>query len=226
MVENQAKLASALLGGYLLGRTKKGGFALRLASRMFLSGQNTDPQELVRDNLNRLLASGVVDQLRAQAVEAAKAAVDARLQGLAANLNQRTENLRSQAEGAQQATDKASGTVAGLVSEPGGEEEQESEEQESEEGEGEESEDESSTDETEEEDSSAEDEDEAEPDEESDAAEDDGIEERAKELRRKRVATLEKMAADLNLDEDDVKDCSKPELARWIAEVEAEEATK
>lgn len=220
MVENQAKLASALLGGYLLGRTKKGGFALRLASRMFLSGQNTDPQELVRDNLNRLLASGIVDQLRAQAVEAAKAAVDARVQGLAANLNQRTENLRSQAEGAQQATDKASGTVAGLVSEPGGEEEQESkdEEQESEEPESEEeSEDESSTDEGEEQ----------EPDEEEpDEPEDDGIAERAKELRRKRIATLEKMAADLNLDEHDVKDCTKPELARWIAEVEAEEAQK
>lgn len=215
MVENQAKLASALLGGYLLGRTKKGGFALRLASRMFLSGQNTDPQELVRDNLNRLLASGIVDQLRAQAVEAAKAAVDARVQGLAANLNQRTENLRSQAEGAQQATDKASGTVAGLVSEPGGEEEQESEDEEPESEE--ESEDESSTDEGEEQ----------EPDEEEpDEPEDDGIAERAKELRRKRIATLEKMAADLNLDEHDVKDCTKPELARWIAEVEAEEAQK
>lgn len=215
MVENQAKLASALLGGYLLGRTKKGGFALRLASRMFLSGQNTDPQELVRDNLNRLLASGIVDQLRAQAVEAAKAAVDARVQGLAANLNQRTENLRSQAEGAQQATDKASGTVAGLVSEPGGEEEQESKDEEPESEE--ESEDESSTDEGEEQ----------EPDEEEpDEPEDDGIAERAKELRRKRIATLEKMAADLNLDEHDVKDCTKPELARWIAEVEAEEAQK
>lgn len=218
MVENQAKLASALLGGYLLGRTKKGGFALRLASRMFLSGQNADPQELVRENLSKLLASGVVDQLRTQAMEAAKAAVDARMQGLAANLNQRTENLRSQAEGAQQATDEASGTVAGLVSEPGGEEKSEEPESE-EEPEGEESEGDEPEGESEEES-------EEEPEEESDEAEDDGIKERAKELRRKRIATLEKMAADLNLDEDDVKDCTKPELARWIAEVEAEEAKK
>src|SRR5215213_3292757 len=39
-----AKLAAAVIGGYVLGRTKKGGAAFKLASR--LSGNQADPQAM------------------------------------------------------------------------------------------------------------------------------------------------------------------------------------
>jgi hypothetical protein len=39
-----AKLAAAVIGGYILGRTKKGGAAFKLASR--LSGNQADPQAM------------------------------------------------------------------------------------------------------------------------------------------------------------------------------------
>jgi hypothetical protein len=113
-MDDQVKLVSALLGGYLLGRTKKGGFALRLATRMAV-GSGQQPSELVRENLTKLLSSGLVEQLRDQAVQAGKAAVDARLQGLTDTLNQRTASLKDASGAAQGTADKATGTVSDLL---------------------------------------------------------------------------------------------------------------
>jgi len=112
-MENQAKLASAILGGYFLGRTKKGGLALRLAARMATSGTKQEPAELVRANLNRLLASGIVDQLREQAAAAARASFDARVQGLSASLDARTARIKAKtATGAAETLSGAADTLS------------------------------------------------------------------------------------------------------------------
>src|SRR4051812_18862381 len=98
-MDNQVKLGAVLIGGYLLGRTKKGGMALRLATRMALSGSEVDPRALMRDNAVRVIQSNetakLVDQLRSQIMQAAQAAVEARVTALAKNLTDRTEALTS-----------------------------------------------------------------------------------------------------------------------------------
>lgn len=239
---DQAKLAGALLGGYLLGRTKKGGFALRLATRMAVSGTGQQPTELVRDNLSRLLGSGILDQLRDQAMEAAKAAVDARVQGLASNLNDRTAALKDKSGAAQGTADKVTSTVfadgedqSEDKGEPESEDKDEPEEkpkrkpkkkpepepEPEDEEEEEEPEDEEPEDEEEEDE---EDEPEEEDEEESDEDLEQRITDRAHELRRKRIHTLRNMAMDLGFEEEDVADEEdKSVLTRWIAEAEVED---
>lgn len=239
---DQAKLAGALLGGYLLGRTKKGGFALRLATRMAVSGTGQQPTELVRDNLTRLLGSGILDQLRDQAMEAAKAAVDARVQGLASNLNDRTAALKDKSGAAQGTADKVTSTVfadgedqSEDKGEPESEDKDEPEEkpkrkpkkkpepepEPEDEEEEEEPEDEEPEDEEEEDE---EDEPEEEDEEESDEDLEQRITDRAHELRRKRIHTLRNMAMDLGFEEEDVADEEdKSVLTRWIAEAEVED---
>lgn len=239
---DQAKLAGALLGGYLLGRTKKGGFALRLATRMAVSGTGQQPTELVRDNLSRLLGSGILDQLRDQAMEAAKAAVDARVQGLASNLNDRTAALKDKSGAAQGTADKVTSTVFA-----DGEDQSEGEPESEDKDEPEEKpkrkprkkpepepEDEADEEEEEPEDEEPEDEEEEEEDEEDEPEEEDEdesdedleqrITDRAHELRRKRIHTLRNMAMDLGFEEEDVADEEdKSVLTRWIAEAEVED---
>lgn len=241
---DQAKLAGALLGGYLLGRTKKGGFALRLATRMAVSGTGQQPTELVRDNLSRLLGSGILDQLRDQAMEAAKAAVDARVQGLASNLNDRTAALKDKSGAAQGTADKVTSTVfadgedqSEDKGEPESEDKDEPEEkpkrkpkkkpepepEPEDEEEEEEPEDEEPEDEEEEEEDE-EDEPEEEDEDESDEDLEQRITDRAHELRRKRIHTLRNMAMDLGFEEEDVADEEdKSVLTRWIAEAEVED---
>jgi hypothetical protein len=250
---DQAKLAGALLGGYLLGRTKKGGFALRLATRMAVSGTGQQPTELVRDNLSRLLGSGILDQLRDQAMEAAKAAVDARVQGLASNLDNRTAALKDKSGAAQGTADKVTSTVfaddedqsedQGEESEDKGEPEEKpkrkpkkkpepepepepEDEEEEEEPEDEEPEDEDEEPEPEDEEDEEDEQDEPEEEDEDESDEDleQRITDRAHELRRKRIHTLRNMAMDLGFEEEDVADEEdKSVLTRWIAEAEVED---
>ena len=100
MNEN-AKLGAAVVGGYILGRTKKGGTALRFA--MFLGG-NQNAQQLVgkgRTLASQVLASQeakqITDQVRGPLQEAiqqaAMAAVQARMVGITKGLTARTQRL-------------------------------------------------------------------------------------------------------------------------------------
>ena len=252
-MDRQIQLGAVLIGGYLLGRTKKGGMAIRIASRMMLSSANTDPKELVRDNALRLLQSEVVEQFRDQMMEAAKAAVDARVQGLAQNLTDRTEALKNPVtDTAGDATTKGTDALKKVT----GSKDEEKEDADQAEAEGEEPVDETaggageedeSTDDVEEpddeqsdqedseaegeaEEPEAEDEGAEEGDSEADEGDQDGddsddqawIETRAKDLKRKRITTLRNMAEEMFEDED-IENASKDDLARWIAEAEAED---
>jgi len=252
-MENQAKLGAALLGGYVLGRTKKGGFALRLATRMFLSGSQTDPKELARDNAMRLLDSDIVEQLRGQIMEAAKAAANARVEALASNLTQRAEALKTGSEAADKAAETATQSVGDVTDTVKGvtktdqkdedkeesDEQDEPEDQEAED-EGEEPEGEAEgADEGDAEDSEADegdgsgDDDEPEDgaDEEDEVDDDDYSEEekqeRIKELKRKRIGTLRNIAVDLGFDADEMGDIDdKTEVIEFILEAEEEDRQK
>lgn len=98
MNENM-KVGMAVLGGYVLGRTKKGGLALRLA--MMAAGVN--PRDMVKDNLAKALkspdAAKIATELTAPLIEALRAAamstVENRVNGVADSLAQRTAGLRS-----------------------------------------------------------------------------------------------------------------------------------
>jgi hypothetical protein len=98
-MQDQTKMGAILLAGYLLGRTKKGGMALRFAARMMMSGQDVRPTALARDNAMKILQSAgtaaLIDQVREQAMETFKATLDARLEGAASALSDRTEALKA-----------------------------------------------------------------------------------------------------------------------------------
>jgi hypothetical protein len=216
-MDKQMQLGAVLLGGYLLGRTKKGGMASRLALRMAMSGQDVQPGELVQQNATKLLQSDLVAQLREQMMEVAKAAFDARVASLAQNLTDRTQALQASTDQVTDTTQKATDAVSGLTGDD--EEDSDGPEDEAEEPDqdGEEPDDEA--DEPEEEADDEEDE----PD---DEEEDSDLQERVKTLKAKRVTTLRRMARDLFDEEDDdqIDKASKDDLAVWIAEAEAEDA--
>jgi len=102
-MNDKTRLGAAVLGGYVLGRTKKGGTALRFA--MWLNG--TSSGSLARVGVQRLRESPQVTRivtemgqpLLSAARQAAVAAVEARLTGVADNLNQRTARLLPAAPG-------------------------------------------------------------------------------------------------------------------------------
>jgi hypothetical protein len=97
MVTN-AKIGTALVGGYLLGRTKKARLALGLG--MFLVGRKLrlDPDALRRTLSDTPLLGELNGQVREQIVEAtrtaAKGALTKRVGGLADSLHERTLGLR------------------------------------------------------------------------------------------------------------------------------------
>jgi hypothetical protein len=119
-MNDRTRLGAAVLGGYLLGRTKKGGMAVRLA--MWLNG--TTAGGAARDGLRRVKSSPEVNKLLTQAgqplVDAARnaavGAVEARLSGLAEGLNRRTSKLLPAAggeAGEEKGGEKAEGDKAG-----------------------------------------------------------------------------------------------------------------
>lgn len=234
-MENQARLGAALLGGYVLGRTKKGGFAIRLATRMFLSGSNTDPKELARERTLELLESDIVLQLRGQIMEAARAAANARVEAFASNITQRTEAIKS---GTSTVTDTAEGatdTVTGVTEKVTGKEsDEEPEESAEEDTEADESADESEPEAEADEADSSEEEPDDEPEEdegEGDESEDEDLkaeaEERRKELSRKRIGTLRNIAVDLGFDKEEMDDLDdKTEIIDFIMEAEEEDRQK
>ena len=244
-MENQARLGAALLGGYVLGRTKKGGFALRLATRMFLSGSQTDPKQLARDNVMRLLDSDIVEQLRGQITEAARAAADARVQSFADNLTQRTEALKAGPQAAGDAAEKGTDTVKGVTDQVTGtgkdqkeeepDEEPDEQDADAESGSGPDAEadeaDQAEEGEEDEGDESSDEPDDDEGEEDEGEVDDDYSEEekqeRIKELKRKRIGTLRNIAVDLGFDADEMGDLDdKTEVIEFILEAEEEDRQK
>ncbi|MFG2196387.1 hypothetical protein [Streptomyces sp. NPDC048639] len=92
------KIAVALVGGYLLGRTKKAKLAIGLG--MFLAGKklSLDPQQLGKLLANSPALSGLSSQARQQLLDATKSAattaLTSRANSLAESLHQRTLSLR------------------------------------------------------------------------------------------------------------------------------------
>jgi hypothetical protein len=96
-MERNAKIGTALVGGYLLGRTRKAKLALGLG--MFLAGKkmNLDPRQLATTLAKSPVLAGLSDQVRDQLVHATRDAatktVTNRAGSLADSLQQRTRRL-------------------------------------------------------------------------------------------------------------------------------------
>jgi hypothetical protein len=238
-MDNQLKLGAVLLGGYLLGRTKKGGMAIRLATRMAMNSSEMTPGQMVRGNATKLIQSpetqDLFAQLRGQITQVIQQAVDARVQNLSENLNKRTEALTSGADQqVQETTDQAGKTAKKAVSsvtdqadnyqitdrrsdEPEDQmEDPEKGDQPSDQGESERAEDAPTGDSSES----------SEP--EGSPELDDDLQERIVELKGLRITSLRKIAKKM-FDEGEVDKIDKAEkgtLAGWIAEAEREDAAE
>ncbi|MFJ8171175.1 hypothetical protein ACIQ64_22330 [Streptomyces sp. NPDC094473] len=98
-----AKIGAALVGGYLLGRTKKAKLAIGFG--MFLAGKklSLDPKQLGKMLADSPLLGGVSDQVRKELVGATKTAatnaLTQRASGLADSLHQRTLELEDPSGG-------------------------------------------------------------------------------------------------------------------------------
>ncbi|MFT9476654.1 hypothetical protein [Streptomyces sp. 11-1-2] len=96
------KITVAIVGGYLLGRTKKAKLAFGLG--MLLAGKKItlDPQQLKKSLAGMPLLSGLNGQVRQELVDAtrqaATKAVSDRVGGLADSLHERTALLRGESE--------------------------------------------------------------------------------------------------------------------------------
>jgi hypothetical protein len=98
-MDDRTRIGAAVVGGYILGRTKKGRAALRLA--MWLSGSDYRPIELARTGATQVTqsveATKLIEQLRGPlmvaAQRAAQAAVEAQVGRLTQGIQRRTESL-------------------------------------------------------------------------------------------------------------------------------------
>lgn len=101
------KIAAAVVGGYLLGRTGKGKLALSLG--MMLAGRklSLNPQDLARTVAGSPLLSGLSDQVRKDLVESTKSAagsaLEARMNSLADSLHERSAELEGDSGGEEDA---------------------------------------------------------------------------------------------------------------------------
>ncbi|WP_225802749.1 hypothetical protein [Streptomyces sp. NK15101] len=96
------RIGAALVGGYLLGRTRKARLALGFG--LFLAGRrlDLDPRRIGRALAASPLVGGLNDQVRKELVEATKSAateaLTKRAEGLADSLNRRTRALGGSGE--------------------------------------------------------------------------------------------------------------------------------
>lgn len=97
---NNATIGAAVLGGYLLGRTKKAKLALGVGA--LLAGSKARPAQLGK-MLDSPFLSNVTQQVRTELTDASKAAatsvLTAKADSLAGALHERTEGLRERAHG-------------------------------------------------------------------------------------------------------------------------------
>ncbi|MFD3522170.1 hypothetical protein [Streptomyces sp. NPDC058653] len=104
-----AKTGIALVGGYLLGRTKKAKLAIGFG--MFLAGRkmNFDPRQLGKLVANSPVLGSLNDQVRKELVDATKSAatnaLTHRASGLADSLHRRTLELDGKEEPAEERED-------------------------------------------------------------------------------------------------------------------------
>lgn len=96
---NNAKMGAAVLGGYVLGRTKKAKLAIGLGS--LLAGSRVKPGQLGKALAESPFLSNVNDQVRRELVSAGKAAatsvLTAKAEHLADSLHERTTGMRDKA---------------------------------------------------------------------------------------------------------------------------------
>ncbi|WP_405697693.1 hypothetical protein [Streptomyces sp. NBC_01185] len=90
------KIGTALVGGYLLGRTKKAKVAIGLG--MFLAGKklSLDPQQLLKMASSSPLLAGLSDQVRTELVGATKTAASS---ALTKRVNHLSDSLHERAQG-------------------------------------------------------------------------------------------------------------------------------
>ncbi|MFJ3583353.1 hypothetical protein ACIPPS_14120 [Streptomyces sp. NPDC090127] len=97
MIQKNATTAAALVGGYLLGRTKKAKMAIGVG--MFLAGRklDLDPRRIGKLLANSPVTGALSDQVRRELVDATKSAatqaLTKRATGLADTLHQRTQAI-------------------------------------------------------------------------------------------------------------------------------------
>ena len=98
---NNAKIGAAVLGGYLLGRTKKGKLALSLGAA--LAGSRMRPGGVGKLLQDSPVLGNVSKQVRSELAGAGKAAattvLSAKAESLADALHERTEGLKEKAHG-------------------------------------------------------------------------------------------------------------------------------
>jgi hypothetical protein len=98
---NNAKLGAAVLGGYLLGRTKKGKLALSLGAA--LAGRRMKPGQVGKLLEDSPVLGNVSKQVRSELAGAGKAAattvLSAKAESLADALHERTVGLKEKAHG-------------------------------------------------------------------------------------------------------------------------------
>ncbi|WP_436786016.1 hypothetical protein [Yinghuangia sp. YIM S10712] len=100
-MKDKALLAAAMAGGYVLGRTKKGRFALGVGSYMLTRRHNVDPKQLAVEGARRLGAapqvSRLTGQVRGELAQAGKTALSAAMQrqvgALADRIDRRADEL-------------------------------------------------------------------------------------------------------------------------------------
>ncbi|GHJ99024.1 hypothetical protein SY2F82_08220 [Streptomyces sp. Y2F8-2] len=98
---NNAKIGAAVLGGYLLGRTKKGKLALSLGAAM--AGSRMRPGQVGKLLQDSPVLGNVSKQVRGELASAGKAAattvLSAKAESLADALHERTEGLKERTHG-------------------------------------------------------------------------------------------------------------------------------
>lgn len=122
----KAALAAAVLGGYVLGRTKKGRVAFAMAT--YLAGRRIglEPQQMLAEGIKRLRElpqfEDLNEQLRGEVLDAGRRAVsavaDRKLADLADSLHQRTERIGSRGQEEPQDEDEAPEDEYGEEEEP------------------------------------------------------------------------------------------------------------
>ncbi|MET9968849.1 ABC transporter substrate-binding protein [Streptomyces sp. NPDC006356] len=105
---NNAKIGTALLGGYVLGRTKKAKLAIGLGA--LLAGSRIKPGQVGKALQDSPFLHTLTDQVRTELSDAGKAAattvLSAKADSLADALHERTAGLRERAQ-EQEADDEA-----------------------------------------------------------------------------------------------------------------------
>ncbi len=122
------KLALAIVGGYLLGRTKKMKLAIMLGGALAGKKISTDPAALLGQATKLVNASPELQRLdaavRGRLMEAGKdaalAVASSRMEALTDNLVGRVENLGKPAAGATKAAGEAAGAAGDTVTQAGG----------------------------------------------------------------------------------------------------------